>query len=271
MILDGHIHIGDRTEERDGFLNALRSAGVDGGLVISLPPPGFPTFGPSSPPLERMDNLLSWCATDNLYPFFWVDPIAPDAADQVAMAVDKGAMGFKVICDRFFPQDDRAMTIFTAIADANLPILFHSGILWDGKPSSSYNRPAAFEALLTVKGLRFSLAHISWPWCDELIAVYGKFLHAHAPDRDSSVEMFIDTCPGTPPIYRPDALTKLFTVGYDVASNVVFGTDFVTHDYSALSCQQLIERDMNIFKEIGLDKDTLDAIYAGNLKRFLGI
>ena len=29
------------------------------------------------------------------------------------------------------------------------------------------------SVLLDVRGLRFSLAHIGWPWCDELIAVYG--------------------------------------------------------------------------------------------------
>ena len=63
------------------------------------------------------------------------------------------------------------MEVFRTISQADRPILFHSGILWDGKPSGPYNHPAGFESLLEVDGLRFCLAHISWPWCDELIAV----------------------------------------------------------------------------------------------------
>lgn len=121
MILDGHIHVLDLTEDRDGFLKKLGHAEINGGLVISLPPPAFP---------------------------------------------------------------------FVA-------------------PSSQYNRPSEFEPLLEINGLKFSLAHISWPWCDELIAVYGKFLNAYAGNPDHSVEMFIDITPGTPPIYRQEVLTKL--------------------------------------------------------------
>lgn len=272
MILDGHIHIRRRTGDRSGFSMELRRTGVEGGIVISLPPPAFPAVAHSASPLDRMDNVLCWCgAAENLYPFYWVDPMDADAADQVAMAVEKGAMGFKVICDRYFPSDKRAVEIFTAIAETHRPILFHSGILWDGKPSSRYNRPAEFEALLEVKGLRFCLAHISWPWCDELIAVYGKFLNAQVGDSDSCGEMFIDITPGTPPIYRREALTRLFTVGYDVENNVMFGTDSCANEYNAEWVQQWIERDNGIFEEIGLEKKTIDAIFSDNLKRFVDL
>ena len=71
--------------------------------------------------------------------------------------------------------------------------------------------------------MRFSLAHISWPWCDELIAAYGKILNASASRADYRGEMFVDITPGTPTIYRREALTKLFTVGYDIQDNVIFG------------------------------------------------
>ena len=272
MIIDGHIHILNHSEERNGFQRELRSAGINGGLIISLPPPAFSAIAPSASPLDRMNNVLFWCDTmKDLYPFYWIDPMEDDAADQIAMAVDKGAMGFKVICDHYFPGDKRPMEIFSIIAKTRRPILFHSGILWDGKPSSQYNRPLEFEPLLGINELRFSLAHISWPWCDELIAVYGKFLNAYAGNPDHSAEMFIDITPGTPPIYRREALTKLFTVGYDVENNVIFGTDCCTDPYNAEWTRQWIERDRNIFHELGLKKNTMDAIYNGNLKRFVGI
>ena len=272
MMMDGHIHILNHSKDRTGFQKELRSAGINGGLIISLPPPSFPAVAPSAPPLDRMNNVLFWCTTmKDLYPFYWIDPMEDDAEDQIAMAVEKGTMGFKVICDRYFPGDKRPMEIFSIIAKTGRPILFHSGILWDGKPSSQYNRPSEFEPLLGIGGLRFSLAHISWPWCDELIAVYGKFLNAYASNPDHPVEMFIDTTPGTPPIYRREALTKLFSVGYDVENNVIFGSDCCTDPYNAEWTRQWIERDKNIFHELGLEKDTMDAIYAGNLKRFVGV
>ena len=56
------------------------------------------------------------------------------------------------------------------------------------------------------------MGHCSWPWYDECIAVYGKFLNGVANDQDAP-EMFFDLTPGTPRIYREDLLTKLFTVG----------------------------------------------------------
>jgi predicted TIM-barrel fold metal-dependent hydrolase len=272
MNLDGHIHIRTLAKNPAGFLKELAQADMSGGIVISLPPPAFPAVAPSLPPAERMDNVLAWCrAGENLYPFYWIDPLEADALDQVSMAAARGALGFKVICDRYSPGDGRAQAVFAAIALTGRPILFHSGILWDGKPSSPHNRPAEFEALLEIKGLRFALAHIGWPWCDELIAVYGKFLNAEGKGAASGVEMFIDTTPGTPPIYRQDALTKLFTIGYDVQQNVLFGTDCCTDGYNMAWAREWMDRDRGIYKALGLTGETINAVFGGNLRRFVGL
>jgi predicted TIM-barrel fold metal-dependent hydrolase len=271
MILDGHIHIGRGKRDRAELIRRLQAAGVDGGVLISLPPDTFAEGTPLTAQ-ERLDDLFFWCeAGPNLYPFYWIDPLAEDAIEQVTMAVERGVAGFKVICDRHYPGHERAIETFKAIAQTDRPLLFHSGILWDGKPSAQYNRPGGFEALLEVDGLRFSLAHISWPWCDELIAVYGKFLNAYTRRPDLSVEMFIDTTPGTPPIYRREALIKLFTVGYDVVHNVIFGSDSNANEYNVAWTREWICRDQEILEQLGLEPETLDGIFAENLKRFLGL
>ncbi len=274
MILDCHIHIDEEAKVNKPDLDEkMKKAGVDGGILISISPNSFAPFRKRQYTFEeRLDNLFQWVGeSSNLYPFFWIDPVEKDALDQVNEACDRGVAGFKVICGHHYPGDERAMIVYRAIAKKGKPILFHSGILWDGKPSAKFNRPGEFECLLEIEGLKFALAHISWPWCDENIAVYGKFLNAYTLRPDLSVEMFIDVTPGTPPIFREDALTKLFTVGYDVKNNVIFGTDCNTGDYNSEWAKEWIDRDSGIYKKLGLGSDVMNNIFSENLKRFLGI
>jgi len=270
MILDGHVHIRQGDVDRAKFREQIRQAGVDGAVVLSPPPTSFRSGDAADDAERRLDCLLSWAEGEqDLYPFYWIDPVEDDAIDQVGRAVERGVKGFKVICGRHYPGDERAMPVYREIAKAGKPILFHSGILWDGRPSGQYSRPVGFEALLGVDGLKFCLAHISWPWYDECIAVYGKFLNAHSR-RPGLAEMFIDVTPGTPPIYRRDALTKLFTVGYDVEHNVIFGTDCCANDYNHRWAREWIERDRAIYAELGLSQETIDAVFGENLRRFVG-
>lgn len=270
MILDGHIHLMDATQPREPFLQQLAAGGAMGGLLISLPPDTFIAPAPALPFQRRLDHLLRWVdGQPLLFPFFWIDPLEEDALGQVAMAAPQVA-GFKVICDRYFPWEARPLEVFAAIAQIGKPILFHSGILWDGKASSRYNRPAEFEALLTIPGLRFSLAHISWPWCDELIAVYGKYAAVFRSRAERAAEMFIDLTPGTPPIYRRDALTKLLTVGYDVWDNLIFGTDSLATPDIIDVLPSGLARDRQIFTDLGVSEERQAKIFGGNLRRFVG-
>lgn len=270
MILDGHIHLLSGADDRSVFRRKLQRAGIAGGIVMSLPPPCFPQLAPRAPAAARLAGVLDWCRGDaRLFPFFWIDPLERGALKQVADAVCAGIRGFKVITDRFDPGDPRAMRIYLAIAAAQRPILFHSGILWDGKPSSAHTRPVNFEPLMNVAGLRFALAHIGWPWCEELVAVYGKLLNAHSLRRDGTAELFIDVTPGTPPIRREAALTLLFKAGYDVESNVFFGADCRAGDYHGHWVRDWIRRDNRIYRKLGLTAAVLRKIYMGNLLRFI--
>jgi predicted TIM-barrel fold metal-dependent hydrolase len=273
MILDGHIHVMSLgTPNPHRLIEQMAQAGVVGGILLSLPPKSFTHQVPFLAE-ARLDNLMAWsCGHERLFPFFWIDPLADDALDQIRMACDLGVLGFKVICDRFFPHDARAMLVFQAIADAGRPILFHSGILWDGKPSSRFNRPAEFECLMAVRGLRFALAHIGWPWTDECLAVYGKLQDAaQRYPQGMGAEMFIDTTPGTPEIYRNDALSRLFRIGYDVAGHVFFGTDFLVDRYFPDKVQLLVNRDEQIFREMGMEGITVtpEDVFSRYLLRFV--
>ena len=270
MNIDGHLHIGEQKADCGRLLTELQSAGLNGAALISLPPVRWQNGRLVAVPASvRLANLRQWTAGQPaLHPLFWINPIDPTAAEEVRRAVAGGVQGFKVICSGHAPDDPRALAIYRAIAALDKPILFHSGILWDGRPSSLFNRPAAFEALLEVPRLRFALAHISWPWVDECIAVYGKFLNATS-QRPDAPEMFVDTTPGTPPIYRQEALTKLFTVGYDVTRNVIFGTDCSSDHYNVKWAREWQVRDATILRKLGLTAAARAAYFGGNFQRWL--
>lgn len=271
-MLDGHIHVRAGNEGRDTLVRRMRQAGMDGGILLSQPPSSAVSDGTRRTWQERLENVREWCRlSKQLYPFFWIDPLEKSALRQVQAVVEQGIRGFKVICDYFEPGDRRALKIFQAIAESRRPILFHSGILWDGKPSSMYNRPALFEALLCVRGLRFAMAHISWPWCDEMLAVYGKFLEAQTSNPGLNIELFIDVAPGTPEIYRREALTKLFKIGYDVENNVIFGSDCSTNQYNFLWVRKWVQYDRRIMRSLGLAPRVIENVFGGNLRRFLGL
>jgi predicted TIM-barrel fold metal-dependent hydrolase len=271
MIYDVHVHCGDGEPKQAVFLKSLAAAGIDGSILLGPAPACFRAIGfKGAGTVERLETVMAWCAgAPNLFPFHWIDPTEADARAQVEQAVRRGVAGFKVICNHFFPGDPAALPVYRAIADAGKPLLFHSGILWDGTNSSQYCRPAGFEALLDVPRLRFALAHISWPWVDECLAVYGKIEQARKR-RPEACEMFIDMTPGTPPIYRREAVTKIFTIGYTVADNVLFGTDNGTPEYSAKWATEWLTRDNALYDELALPAETREKIYSRNFLRFVG-
>lgn len=268
MVLDGHIHIMDELVDPQGLLARMRTCGVDGGLLISLPPRGFFPNGLDLPSKKRLDNLMAW-GGESMSLFFWIDPLDEDAIDQVDVAARRGVAGFKVICDRFYPGDERAMPVYRRMASLGLPVMFHSGILWDGKVSSKYNRPVEFEALLDVPGLRFAMAHIGWPWSDEMIALYGKLAEAKKRRTDTPVELFVDLTPGTPPIYREEVLTRLMKAGYDVRHNVYFGSDCLAGRYDTQWTDDWLRRDRRILSLLEISSEDQENLFWRNLERFL--
>lgn len=275
MIFDGHMHLVTEEENDTGkFAEWIKMNGVRGGILISLPPVSFGALSRSAAPHsnhQRLEHLFRWTGTNpDMYPFYWLNPLEEDAEEQVDIAVKKGVRGFKVICSSFYPGDVRALKIFRKIAQVPRPILFHSGILFDGTDSARYNRPYEFEALLEVPGLKFSLAHVSWPWCDECIAVYGKFKAAYSRFPERKGEIFVDITPGTPAVFREAVLNKLFRTGYnDIMNDVIFGTDCKANRYDYKYAHGIICGDKYIFQRLGIDRNNADKIFVHNLERFV--
>lgn len=253
-IYDGHIHLMPPIKDTpEVFAGKAKSAGIGGGMIIGFPPAESPLYAAAdmSAPSnnERIAVLLDYCAKiPGYHPCHWINPTEPDASEQVQYAKEKGIEAIKVICSHHHPS--AGLKTYQKCADLNLPILFHSGILWDGEISIDYNRPSAFECLLDVYNLRFALAHVAWPWCDELIALYGKMRQASFTRKDRKLTPYIDLCPGVPDISRMEVFDKIFRLGYGLADKVIFGVDSTVNSYDAKYAKHVYDTDQRIFSEL---------------------
>ena len=270
-IFDAHIHCEPGIATPKTCIERMQKIGICGGGILSPEPENF-RRGTGYSYEVRMDTLSAWTDgyQERLFPILWIHPFEENAISKARDAVSRGVVAFKMICEDYYVYDDTCMELLHEIARLEKPVMFHSGILWDGYDSSKYNRPLNWEALITIPKLRFSLAHCAYPWYDECIAMYGKFLNAYATNPDTSAELFLDLTPGTPAIYRKDLIYKLLHAGYDTPHNILFGTDCTINDYHTDWAETWIHRDSAIFHEAGASSRLLELYFKENFMRFLG-
>jgi predicted TIM-barrel fold metal-dependent hydrolase len=277
MIIDCHVHTNTDSQSGDALIKQIDAAGIDRIILLSYHPVSFALerekkdaiMGKARSPAEALSAVMEMAAySDRIIPFFWIDPLEEEAFDQVDRAVAAGIAGFKVICNRHFPGEDRPMQVWERIAKTGRPILFHSGILYGNGPWSQYNRPVGFEPLFDIPNLRFALAHVSWPWHDENLAVYG-YWQSRRRAGTTSAEMFIDTTPGTPHIYRREVFAKIYSIGYDIEDNVIFGTD-CSSVYDSKYAGEILEMDKDALDHAGVTAEQREKYYSRNVMRFLG-
>ena len=256
MIFDSHIHMytelyAGKQDAPENFLKKCQAANIGGGCIFSIPPANDLSYYGTTPPTnkERTHAVLDFCAKlpDTFCPFYWIDPTEPDAEEQVQYAAEQGIRGFKVICGNHYPEE--GLKTYAKCAEVGLPVTFHSGILWDGKVSSFYNRPLSFECLLSVKKLRFALAHISWPWTSECIALFGKF-NAAQQYYGNAPEMYIDCSPGAPEFDREEAFKKIGLGTYGLGSRIMYGSDMNTNNFNSDFAKETYEFDQEKFEHL---------------------
>lgn len=205
---------------------------------------------------------------DRIIGFLWLEPRLDDALEILDWAVGGLELrGVKMIPYRWYPYEDQMLRIYEKIEELGVPVIFHSGILFGFEDSSRYCRPANYEVLVNFPKLKFALAHVSWPWTDECIALWGRFRYAAQRARRET-QMYIDATPGTPQAYRKEVFAKL--MAYGAHDYVMFGSDSTTQNlaYSA----SIKERDIRVLREeLGMPQDTVEAYFYANAARFLGI
>lgn len=291
MIVDCHVH-SSGNESIDTVLKGMDKARLDKAVVFSPYPSFSPEMVGRSTPTTGVTRHLGFSypevtsekqreavefisrlqkeAPDRIIGFIWLEPRLKDAVQILEWAItSKELKGVKMIPDHWYPYDEFMYPIYGKIEELEVPVLFHSGILFGFKDSSRFCRPVNYEVLISFPKLRFALAHISWPWVDECIALWGRFRAAiRERGEKAEVQMFIDITPGTPLIYRRESLQKL--IAYGAEDYMLFGTDCSAGNLSY--ARYHIERDIAILRqEIGVSEATVNKILGGNALKFLGV
>ena len=161
---------------------------------------------------------------DVLIPFASIDPHRGAGAVRAGrrLVADHGVRGFKFhpSLQAFFPDDPLAFPFYQALEELGVPALFHSGQtgIGAGTPGGSgirlrYSNPMALdEVAARFPGLTVIIAHPSFPWQDEALAV--------ATHKEN---VFIDLSGWSPKYFPPQLVSYANSILRD---KVLFGSDF---------------------------------------------
>ncbi|HEY3321951.1 MAG TPA: amidohydrolase family protein [Planctomycetota bacterium] len=255
-IVDCHVHLTGEAIAAD-VLKAMDANGVSRTLVISN--------------CERVstramrDNVLRAkklidAAPDRLSGLAWISPTLPGAAELAAEAIESlGFSGIKIIPDHWYAYEPRLEPFWDRMNSLHASILFHTGILYGNDDGSRFCQPMHLEKLVNYPHIRFAMAHISWPWCEECLAVMGRMKAAVGYQKDGW-QSYIDLTPGTPPHIRRQAISN--AISFCGVERLMFGTDSSLP--SNLNYQkEILDSDLKIFKELELTPAQQERILSG--------
>ena len=267
MIIDAHIH-STGAEDAGEVLRSLDEAGVE--IAVLLAP--FLTDPYSLQDEESLDagneylgNLVR-SHEDRLVGFAVVNPRLDTASQDLERAVEQyGLRGLKLVPSGWYPYDDCAHEVYETALKFELPILFHSGIFIDGR-SGRFCRPVFYEAVREHPGLKVTLAHLGWPWCDESNAVGVIDLINGVKPEESQFRFDISF--GPPPVYRKEVLTKALAVlGPEMLQ---FGSDRFL-PCSGSHIRSMIEEVKTLLDELQVNHVDQEHIFYKTTSNWLGL
>jgi predicted TIM-barrel fold metal-dependent hydrolase len=256
MIIDAHLHTSGR-ETTGEVLRTLDDADVEVAFLLApflTEPYSLEDAGSLRAGNRHLSRLVEG-HRDRLVGFAVVNPLHPEAAEDLERAAAlPGIRGLKMVPTGWYPYDDCAHRVYETAAMLDLPILFHSGIFIDGR-SGRFCRPSFYEAVREHPGLRVTLAHLGWPWCDEANAV-GLIDRINGVEPADSQFRF-DISFGPPPMYREEVFRKAIDV--IGPRSMQFGSDRFL-PCSGAHIRSAIDEVGQIFDELGVaeaDRETI--------------
>ena len=253
-IVDMHVHVSGPVNVPD-MLKAMDANGVERSIIIS-------DFERVSLPETRKRLLETKTifdqAPDRISALAWLNPTIPGMIGLAEKALnDMGYVGIKIIPDHWYVTDERVEPFWEALNRLKASVLFHTGILYAFDDSSRFCRPVYLEKLLHYPEIRFAMAHISWPWTEECLAVMGRM--RDAAGGSERWQSYIDITPGPPPHIRKQAVAN--AISFCGPDHIMFGSDTTVPGdmYNQKFC---IDDYMKIFDELGIDEETRQKIFA---------
>jgi predicted TIM-barrel fold metal-dependent hydrolase len=267
MIIDAHLHCSG-AETADSVLASLDEAGVDIAVLLAPflnHPYRLDNAGSLRAGNRHLADLVRGHA-DRLIGFAVVNPLHPSAVNDLDDAVQgMGLRGLKLVPSGWYPYDDCAHRVYRKATELGIPILFHSGIFIDGR-SGRFCRPTFYEAVRDHPGLRVTLAHLGWPWCDEANAV-GVIDRILGVDPARS-QFHFDISFGPPPVYRHEVLSKALEVlGPELMQ---FGSDRFL-PCSGSHIRAAIDEVETLLNDLQVGPAGRQAIFAGSAAAWLGL
>jgi predicted TIM-barrel fold metal-dependent hydrolase len=243
--------------DADDVLRKMDAHGVERILLCS--PPERVSLGRTRENLRLAKRLFD-AAPERIGGLAWIEPTLPGARALAGEALEEmGFVGIKIIPDHWYAYEQRLEPFWERMHELRASILFHTGILYGHDDGSRFCRPLWLEKLLHWPNIRFAMAHISWPWCEECLAVMGR-MRAAAGYDPSRWQSYVDLTPGTPRHIRKQAVAN--AVDFCGPQRLMFGTDGRVP--GGLDAQKdHIARDLAILEELGLDEAAKERIMSG--------
>lgn len=215
----------------------------------------------SGRPQVPNDEVVALAAehADIMLAFVSVDPTRGfEAVSEARRLISAGVRGFKLHppLQQFHPNDRLAYPLYEAIAEAKLPVIFHTGhsgigtgMRGGGGVRLKYGNPMDIDDVaVDFPDMPIIMAHPSFPWQDEAISVC-----LHKP------QVYIDLSGWSPKYFPPNLIQYANTL---LRNKVLFGSDYplITPD-----------RWMADFAKIAIKDEVRPLILKENAVRLLGL
>jgi uncharacterized protein len=213
-------------------------------------------------PQVSNDDVIAFAAdnSDIMMAFASVDPMrGADAVKEARRLIATGGIrGFKLHppLQQFFPNDKAAYPFYEVVAEAKLPVIFHTGHsgIGTGMPGGGgvrlkYGNPMDIDDVaVDFPDMPIIMAHPSFPWQDEAISVC-----LHKP------QVYIDLSGWSPKYFSPILIQYANTL---LKKKMLFGSDYplITPD-----------RWMADFAAIAIRDEVRPLILKGNAARLFSL
>lgn len=175
MIIDSHVHLGKNDATPEKLLESMKKSSTDYALVIA-----GESFSKTMPSTEELIEMIK--PHKNLFAVAAASPfnVSKKRVNELKAHLKNDKIkGIKLFLgyEHYYASDERLTAIYELSLRFNIPVIFHTGLLWDpeNKGLIRYSNPLAIDETATrFPGLKIIIAHMGNPWADDCAAVVYK-------------------------------------------------------------------------------------------------